>query len=837
MKPKVYNNLYFSRKLFSRIVFILALGISIPTFAQQDTLQPSADTDTLNPIKELYDLSLEALLDVKISIGSRDEDKSLFASSIPITIITAEDIRKTGLTDLGLVLQRLLPFMNTPRPSLNDGTDHSPPVFMRGLNPDQVLVLINGKRRHITSLVHTNIVGRGSTSIDFNSIPPEAIDKIEVLRDGASAQYGSDAIAGIINIILKKKSNSYLLTQYGQTIENDGANSQISTHLSNHLKKNGFFNVTISYRQKNFTNRSGFDERPQYFANQTAENQSFSDNPYQTFRYGETSSNNYSLISNLEIPISKKSTMYAFGTFNYREGESGLFYRRPNDDGNVRAIYPNGFLPLLKPVITDGSGLIGHKTEINGWKIDLSVQYGINSFRFNVNNSTNASMGAASPTNFYSGSLVSSNSILNLDLVKKFKIGLQSPLTVAWGSEMRIENFQILKGNVASYSDGGVPIQDGPNAGKTAPIGAQGFPGFRPEDETNRHRTNKSLYIDLEQSFLKKIFIGVASRFESYSDFGSKLNGKASLRYEPFKSVMIRASASTGFRAPSLAQSYYSSTQSIFISGTPYSLGIFPVDYAISKALGAKPLKPESSQNLNIGLGTKIKNKVFISADYFMIDVKDRIALTPNLTKAILPEFTPVFDSLKIEGSRYFFNGLSTRTQGVDINLNTDFSFGKSTLKFLASTSFYETKIIGKVELPGVLKDYSDRVFDRDYLNRITKVQPGANYMVQLNYQVKKFDALFRVNKYGDIFFIHRSSDPQYDQTYKGKYVADAEFTYRITKKIHVTIGGNNIFNSYPDKSIELPGDFLTGKIRTYNWYSPYGFQGASYYGKLLLLF
>lgn len=838
MNQKAGNNLYIFRELFSYITLFSALITPSLSYSQQDSSKQILNSDTLKSNKELYDLPLDALLNVKISVGSRDEENSLFSSPTPITIITAEDIRKTGLTDLGLVLQRLLPFINAPRPSLNDGTDHSPPVFMRGLNPDQVLVLINGKRRHITSLVHTNIVGRGSTSIDFNSIPPEAIEKIEVLRDGASAQYGSDAIAGIINIILKKKTNNYLISQYGQTIENDGANSQITTHLSNQLKKNGFFNITISYRQKNSTNRSGIDQRDQYFSNQTTQNQAFSNNPYQTFRFGETSSNNYSIVSNLEIPISKKSTFYSFGTFNYREGESGLFYRRPNDDGNVRVIYPNGFLPLLKPVITDGSGLIGHKTEINGWKIDLSMQYGMNSFRFNLENSINASMGASSPTSFYSGSLISSQAVLNLDLVKKFNLGLQSPLSFAWGSEMRIENFQILKGNVSSYSDGGVPILDGPDAGKPAQVGAQGFPGFRPEDETNRHRTNKSLYIDLAQSFCKKIFLGLATRYESYSDFGSKLSGKARLSYEPIKNVILRLSAGTGFRAPSLAQSFYSNSQPIFISGTPYTLGIFPVDYAISKALGSKPLKPETSQNINIGIGTKLKNKVFFSADYFLIDVKDRIALTPNLTSAVLPEFQPIFDSLKIQGSRYFFNGLNTQTQGIDFNLNTNFKLGKNgTIKLLASASFFDTKIIGKVELPGVLKDYSDRVFDRDYINRITKVQPGSNYMTQVNYEVKKIDVLFRLNKYGDILFIHKSSDPRYDQTYKGKYVADIEFTYHLTKKFHLTVGGNNLFNSYPDKSFQIPGNYLTGTITTYNWYSPYGFQGASYYGKFLFIF
>ena len=446
-------------------------------------------------------------------------------------------------------------------------------------------------------------------------------------------------------------------------------------------------------------------------------------------------------------------------------------------------------------------------------------------------------MGLSSPTNFYSGRLTSSSAIVNIGLFKKFDIGLSSPFKLAWGGEMRIENFSIKHGDEASYIDGQAKILDGPNKGKKAPSGAQGFPGFRPEDEKNKSRTNKSLYLDLEQTFMKKLLVGLAGRYETYSDFGSTINGKASFRYEPIQNLFLRASAGTGFRAPSLAQSYYSYSQSSFISGTPYSLGIFPVDHPVSRALGAENLKPESSININIGIAGQIKKKIFISLDYFKIDIKNRITLTPNLTPDLLPNFKYVFDTLNIEGSRYFFNGMNTSTQGVDFNLNSNFDFRKrGILSFLVSATFSETKIIGDVKLPGVLSDYSDAVFDRDYINRITKVQPGSNLMAQVNYKIRRFDFLVRANKYGKITFIHKSSDPQYDQTYASKVMLDAEFSYKLTSKINLSIGGHNILNTYPDKSYELPGDYLSGKIRTYNWYSPFGFQGASYYGKIVLL-
>ena len=346
--------------VFCPFLFFLFLGYSVNSVAQQDTAVTQKPDSVKKGTGNIYSLSIEELLSIKVNVGSRGEDKPLFLSPTPISVITSEDIRKTGLTDLGQVLQRLLPFINVPSPSLNDATDHSPPLFMRGLNPDQVLVLINGKRRHITSIVHTNIVGRGSTSIDFNAIPPESVERVEVLRDGASAQYGSDAIAGIINIILKQGNESSFVSQYGQTIKNDGAASQATGNFGNKFDNGGFFNFTVSYRQKNSTNRSGFDERLQYFDTMYAQNQSFIDNPTQTFRYGEAANNNYSLITNLELPFSKETSFYNTGTFNYKEGESATFFRRPREDGNVRALYPNGFLPLLKPIIIDASEIIGY---------------------------------------------------------------------------------------------------------------------------------------------------------------------------------------------------------------------------------------------------------------------------------------------------------------------------------------------------------------------------------------------------------------------------------------------------------------------------------------------
>ncbi|MBL4861884.1 MAG: TonB-dependent receptor plug domain-containing protein [Crocinitomicaceae bacterium] len=503
------------------LAFVLLMCTHIPSSYSQEDAQQDTSLDSL------FELSLTELSQIRIDVGTRGQNRPIFDSPVPISVITANDIKKTGLTDLGLVLQRLLPFVNYPRPTINDGTDHTPPLFMRGMNPDQILVLVNGKRRHITSLVHTNIVGRGSTSIDFNTIPVDAIERVEVLRDGASAQYGSDAIAGIINIVLKSDVENYLKTQYGQTIQNDGVVNQITTHFGTNIKEKGFFTLTSEFRKKGATNRSGIDVRQQYFDYQTAENAEFEANPFQTFRLGEAESDNFSLVLNAAVPVDTATRIYSFSTFNYRESEAGGFFRRPQDNRTVREVYPDGFLPLIKPVTLDGSFLLGLESKINGWDVDVSSGYGINSFKFNVGNSINTSMGTESPTEFYAGTLIFSQLTSNVDLFRDLNIRLKNPLKIGLGAEFRVENFQIRKGEEAAYTDGGVAILDGPNAGDLAPVGAQVFPGFTPDNETNQFRNNKAVYIDLENSLFNNLLVGLAGRYEDYSDFGSSWNGNS----------------------------------------------------------------------------------------------------------------------------------------------------------------------------------------------------------------------------------------------------------------------------------------------------------------------
>ncbi|MFC1850967.1 TonB-dependent receptor domain-containing protein, partial [candidate division CSSED10-310 bacterium] len=512
----------------------------------------------------------ESLLQVDevVIVGSRRTDRTVVDSTVPIDVFTAADIEQTGLTETSQIIQMLAPSFNFPRPSITDGTDHVRPSSLRGLGPDQLLVLVNGIRRHTSALVNVNSsMGRGSTGVDLNTIPVNMIERIEILRDGAAAQYGTDAIAGVINIVLRTDRVSELSVTAGQTSEGDGENFRLAGNHCFSLGSVGFLHLGGEYRDRGFTNRAGEDPRPQYFALPDGEpdprEESFE---RQNHRLGDADTLDYSFFLNSSIPVTDTVEIYAFGGLTFREGESSGFYRRSLDDRNVRSLYPDGFLPFIISNIFDTSFAIGCKGYVFGWLGDLTAVYGVNSFQFKVEDSLNTSMGTASPTEFDCGTLQFNQLVTNLDLLRTLDVGLASPASLGLGLEFRRENYQIMAGEEASYIDGGVPLLDGPNEGNPAPIGAQVFPGFQPSDEVDETRTNFGFYLDLEFNPFADLLCGMAARFENYSDFGDTTDGKVSLRYEPVTGYALRGAASSGYRAPSLAQSYYSATATAFLN-------------------------------------------------------------------------------------------------------------------------------------------------------------------------------------------------------------------------------------------------------------------------------
>ncbi|MFI5239427.1 MAG: TonB-dependent receptor plug domain-containing protein, partial [Gemmatimonadales bacterium] len=436
-----------------------------------------------------------ASLDQVVVTGTRQPDRTAVNAPAPVDVFTSKEIKATGATTTSQILEMLAPSFNFPRPTVTDGTDHIRPATLRGLNSDQVLVLINGKRRHNSALVNINgSVGRGSMAVDLNAIPPEAIDHIEILRDGAAAQYGSDAIAGVINIILKQDAPGEVSAQYGRNKFGDGRTTTVDGSYSFALPKSGYLNISGEGRFADSTNRAGHDSRQQYFTGDPRNSNPALTNQINSW-VGDPKQHGGSGMFNLGVPLTDSLQLYAFGGLSYKNGLAAGFFRRPSDDRTIRAIYPNGFLPLIESHLWDVSEATGLKGTTSGWNWDLGSVFGRNSFKYNVNHSANVSMGTNSPTTFYAGTMTFDQWTTNLDVQRNFDVGFAQPLSVAWGGEFRRDHYGIQAGDAASYQGGGVPILDGPDSGRVAAIGSQVFPGFRPSDATDASRSNVAGYV------------------------------------------------------------------------------------------------------------------------------------------------------------------------------------------------------------------------------------------------------------------------------------------------------------------------------------------------------
>lgn len=784
-------------------------------------------TSLLFSQENLMELSLEELLNVKVEIGTRGEERSAFNSPVPIDVITKDEIMASGLPDLQSVIQRIIPSFNSPRHSITDGTDHLQPFTLRGLAPDQVLVLINGKRKISSSLVHVNSsIGRGSTSNDLNAIPITAIERIEILRDGAAAQYGSDAIAGIINIVLKQKSSNEISYGYSQTSKNDGKTNIISTQIGLTPSENNYYFFNLEYRKRNNTNRS----TPRF--DLTGMDASL--NGQKLYRFGDADARDINFTYNMKKDFIDYA-IYSFGYVNNRIGEAAGYYRRPSETRTLVKVYPNGFLPLIKPNILEYGYVIGTSTKLLDWNADFSINSANNTFEFNVGNSINSSLGPTSPREFYCGTLNYKHTIFNIDLNRQIDLGFQKFATLAFGFEYRIENYTIKKGQEASYINGGY-IDTINGTPRVYPAGAQVFPGFMPENETDKSKNNFAFYGDLEQNLTSNLLVGLAARYENFSDFGETYNGKISLRYEPIEKLVVRTSASTGFKAPTLPQMYFTSTATNTIAGIPYQVGTFPVSHPLSKALGAKPLKPEKSKHFSIGIASQNISNLNISIDYFYTLIKDRIVLSGNYTTNTSVSSNYVITLLnqyKVGGARFFTNAVDTKTQGLDFvaKYNVDLKDYGILLNSL-SLNYNKTELDGDVKIPAELSDATSRktFFDRLEVCRITKAQPQLNIIFSTNYKLNKFESNIRIIKYGDIEIVQSVANPLYDQKFKGKIILDIELGYQVTDNIKLEVGANNVNDSYPDKVMTGAPNYT---FIPYSPMSPFGFNGRAIYGNI----
>lgn len=802
--------------------------------------------------------------DVVVLGSRRGEGRTITQSTVPVDIISAQEIQATGLTQTTQIIRALVPSFNSPESSVTDGTDHVRPATLRGLGPDQTLVLINGIRRHNSAILHVNgSVGRGSTGVDLNAIPGNMIERIEVLRDGASAQYGSDAIAGVINIVLKESTGFDASFSYGQSVSfeergygpNDwlpetGSNSGTASWqslpyyngvdrvwrldgntLNLHagygfkLPNNGRLYISGQFRDRGKTNRSGLDPRPNYAALENGD----PDPRELTFnrsnhRYGGSQLRDVSGFFNGSMMLFEDYQLYAFGGMSFRQGESGGFYRRAVDARNFLPFYPDGFLPLITTNVFDGSIAAGLKGSSGAWNWDISQVYGRSAINYGVTNSLNRSMGVSSPTTFNAGSLAFDQATTNAELVRGYNIGTAQPLNMALGAEFRFELYRIMRGEAASYADGG---QGG------AP-GSQVFPGYSPRNEQNESRYSGAAYIDLETDVIDPWTVGLAGRIETYSDFGNTITGKASTRFEVFNGFALRGAVSSGFRAPSLAQSYFTSIATVFIDGSPFEVGTFPVNSDAAQALGATKLKAETSVNLSAG-ATYERGNFVLTVDAYRITIDDRIVFTENFTGPALAAFLQS-RGINATGGRYFTNAVDTETNGLDVVARYGFNLrDNSQLRFTLGMNFNETEITNKDEIqtPAVLEGLTTTpLFGRVEIGRFEVGQPKTTINASVNYSKGPFDAMLRVVRFGETEVIRVNEDD--DQVYGNVFFTDLELNYRIGSNLRFTVGGNNIFDVYPDKTFQANSNF---GIFQYSSFSPSGFDGRFVYSKISLNF
>lgn len=810
----------------------LAHGERADVTATADGRLPVTRTLALAPGTLTQDFALSTVFREEIIVGSRAAGAAA-EGAVPVDILTAEDIAATGAIETMQVLEMLAPSFNFPRPTLSDGTDSVRPATLRGLGPDQVLVLVNGKRRHQTALVHiNNTIGRGSTGVDLNAIPVAAIERIEILRDGAAAQYGSDAIAGVINIVLKSDVSRPTLEvrlggNFGAFHDVFGTESEFSDGGTVDFQGSqgfaigrGFLTIAGEYRDRKGTNRAGPDTGDAF-------------GPQPNIHWGDSEEKNGLLLANFERPLQfgEHTALYAFGGWSRRIGSHGGAYRRRIDVGNVPAIYPDGFLPLIEPTNTDvalTTGLRG--TWRRTWFWDASGTYGHNRLAYHVANSLNVSLGPDIPPNqteFYSGAVAFAQVTVNADARREIGVGLRRPANLAIGVEYRRDTYTIEAGEEASYADGGRPDQ----FGRPAIPGAQVFPGFRPSNEVDASRDSVAAYGDLEADLSGWLRVGLAGRYERFDDFGDTTNGKVTVRVAPLPRVVVRGAASSGFRAPSLGQIYFSavSTNFILLGGefTAVEAGTYPVGSPQALALGAAPLTPEESVNVSGGLVVNPIDPLELAVDIYRIGIDDRIVLSDTFTG---PQIADLLRPFGANGARYFTNAIDTRTLGVDLvatyTVRTDTA---GTLRFRAAYNHTETDITRISPTPPQLTGLDNTLFSRTPPNdvefrRFTCAQPRNNARLVADWRLPPFGALVRTSGVGDYCSIEAI-----DQVYGAQWLTDLELTYALGRSL-LGLGIQNIGNTLPDQNLV---DVSNRGGRTFPRNAPFGFNGRYVYVRL----
>ncbi|MEW6761636.1 MAG: TonB-dependent receptor [Pseudomonadota bacterium] len=749
--------------------------------------------------------------------GTRSLNRRTLDSESPVDVIGSKELLSTGSGELATVLSRLLPSMNFPRPSGADASDAVRPAQLRGLSPDQTLVLVNGKRRHASSVVNVNgTLGRGSAPVDLNAIPLAAIERIEVLRDGAAAQYGSDAIAGVVNIILKKGAEGgEAEVVYGQFDKGDGEQATVRASTGFRLGEDGWLRVAVEAADRNATNRSFPDPRPSAGPRQGSITQ----------RYGDPDSRPRTLFLNSQVRINDNIDWYAFANYGKRKTSSAASFRTAYTNDNRTALrsplYPEGFQPLLDSTSTDSSIVTGLRGELAGWRWDASLNHGRNRFELDVANTVNYSLGATSPIRFYAGELTATQNLANLDVAREYPVSFMSgPLTVALGLEARHESYEIGAGEANSWFGSG----------------AQGYSGFRPENAGKNSRNNKSVYLNLEGDITKELSGAFALRHERYSDFGNTTSAKASARYAFTPSFALRGTVSSGFRAPSLAQSFYTitTTNTLLVNGSSalVETGTFPVGSAAAGALGAQPLTAEKARNLSIGAQWQPTRNWTTTVDLYRIDIDDRIVFSSNLQLANAPRLASALaaQNIYVGAARYFTNAVDTRTKGVDIVSTYRLNLaGGSRADLTLAYNHNDNEVQRVAASPAVLSEQNLLLVDRQTVNRLTVGSPKDKLSLAGDYTQGIWNGRAAVTRYGK--FTVPQNDPALDQTYDPQWVLDLSASVRIASQWRLTAGIDNVTNRYPAQVTSRSNLNVNG-TQPYSVWAPNGFNGRYFYLK-----
>ena len=774
-----------------------------------------------------------SILQAVIVTGTREQGRTVAESLSPIDVISSKDLAFTGAIDLGSALSRLLPSLDFPGSAINGPLSAVQPIIVRGLSPNYVLVLVDGKRYHSSAQVnYSTTTSRGAQAVDVASIPVAAVDHIEVLRDGAAAQYGSDAIAGVVNIILKhgsRRGENNLTVGGGDYSKGGGSQTDISGSQGISLGKDqqGWARISVNLLDAVPTNHAqiGDQSNPAVVA---------ANGGFASQVYGSPGQRTAQALLNFSYDLTPKIKFYGYVDASFRNLQNYGYYRTANSSANILLVFPNGYLPQMPTRSKDYSALLGVKgLTDSGWRWDLSGVYGINSIANYVQNSINVALyqdTGNSPTSFYVGSWRDNQAVVDLDASKGVHLAfLPHRLTVALGTEWMRDQYQIAAGQPESY------FAD--PAGKY-PGGAQTFFGLTPAEAGTFSRDSQALYADLETSLTDNLSAGLAGRYEHYSDAGSAVSGKLSLRYQMTDSFALRGTVSNGFRAPSLGQEYYQTISTIINNNVLTQTGTFRTSNPVSIALGARPLKPETSTNFSVGAVWTPTKRLSLTADAYQIRIAHQILLTDSFSLAknpALAAYVATVSSAQIGAAQYFANAATTRARGVDLVVSDLMSIGSyGSLNLSVSGNYNKTDLLNVAPTPNVLTQYAPGIdlYGRASQGLLTESTPRTKLVLHGTWVMGSWSVNGGLTRYGSVMRI--GDTPAGDQKFASRWLLDTSVSYRYVNDTFV-VGVDNLTNQYPTAvASNNTYDYFHNEL-PYSPLSPFGFNGRYLFANVIV--